>query len=98
MSPDAPRKTPRKQADKPTGPRRFNGALWDVATAAKELGENEKAVRSQIARGLLPHRRLGGRVVLIADEVRDFLRQLPGVTAAEALVNVGARNGQGPAQ
>jgi hypothetical protein len=34
-------------------------------------------------------------VVLIADELRDFLRALPGVTTAQALENVSARNGQG---
>jgi hypothetical protein len=90
-TPRPERRPPKKVKGQATGLRRFDGALWDVATAAQQLGETEKQTRSQIARGLLPHRRLGGRVVLIADEVREYLRQLPGVTAADALANVAAR-------
>lgn len=101
MSPDAPlratpRKTPppKKQKGKPTGRRRFDGTVKDIAGEALDLGITEKALRSQVARGKIPYRRLGGRIVFLADEVHDFLRQLPGVTAAEALANVAARNGQ----
>jgi Helix-turn-helix domain len=89
-----PRKAPpRKQAGQPTGRRRFNGAEMDVAGQARELGITEKALRSQVARGVIPYRRHGGRIVFLPDEVRDFLRRLPGVTAEQALANVAARNG-----
>jgi hypothetical protein len=87
---------PKKAKGRKTGARRFDGALWDIATGAHQLGETEKTLRSQITRGLVPYRRLGGRVVLIADEVRAFLRQLPGVSADDALANVAKRNGGEP--
>ena len=88
------RAPPKKQKDKPTGPRRFDGALRDVAHQARELGITEKCLRAQVARGLIPHRRLGSRVVFLADEVSAYLRRLPGVSADEALANLAARNGK----
>jgi hypothetical protein len=87
------RRPPKKRAGQPSGRGIFNGVLWDVSTGARELGLKEKALRSQIARGVLPHRRLGGRIVLIAEECREFLRRLPGVTVDQALANVAARTG-----
>lgn len=86
---------PPKKAGKRTGRRRFDGALWDIATGANQLGVTEKALRSQIARGLIPYRRLGGRIVFLRDEVTAFLRQLPGVDAQTALANVAARHPEG---
>jgi hypothetical protein len=84
---------PKKQAGEQTGRRRLNGAVKDVAGVAAYLGESEKAVRAQIARGLIPHRRLGGRIVVLADELNDYLLRLPGVSADEALANVASRGG-----
>src|SRR5262249_61469266 len=86
---------PKKQKGRATGPRRFDGVLRDVDGIAAILGSTPKQVRSQIARGLLPHRRLGGRIVFLPDEITEFLRKLPGVSADQALANVGARNGGG---
>jgi hypothetical protein len=89
-----PRQVPPKKAPgRPTGRRRIDGAVLDVPAVAAFLGVTEKAARAQIARGLLPHRRLGGRVVCLADEIRAFLAGLPGTTADEALANVAARAG-----
>jgi Helix-turn-helix domain len=85
------RKPPKKKAGQAKRPRRFDGAVKDVAGEALELGITQKCLRSQVARGLIPYRRLGGRIVFLADEVREFLRQLPGVTAEQALANVAAR-------
>ena len=85
---------PRKPKDKPTGPRRFDGALRDVAHQAAELGVTEKALRAQVARGVIPHQRLGSRVVFLADEVSAYLRCLPGVSIDEALSNIAARGGK----
>jgi hypothetical protein len=82
---------PRKRAGQPTGRRRFDGELLDVAGAAGLLGVTEKAVRGRVARRVLPHRKLNGRVVLIRRELLEFLDQLPGTTVAEALAN--AKNG-----
>jgi excisionase family DNA binding protein len=86
------RKTPpRKRAGRPTGPRRLDGAVLDVATMARELGATEKTIRAQLARGLLPYRRLGARVIFVRAEVQEFLRRLPGVGLDEAIANVQAR-------
>jgi hypothetical protein len=86
---------PPKQKETCKTPRRFNGALRDIPGEAARLGMTEKTLRAQVARGLIPHRRLGGRIVFLADEVDTYLRQLPGVTAEEALANVAARTGGG---
>jgi hypothetical protein len=40
---------------------------------------------------VIPYRKLGGRIVFLPDEVREFLCQLPGVTAQQGLANVRAR-------
>jgi hypothetical protein len=86
------KKSKQEDGDKAlTGPRRFNGDVRDVATQAASLGVKERMLRSQVARGLIPHRRLGGRIIFLADEVSAFLRALPGVSAEQALANVAAR-------
>lgn len=91
----ARKRPPTKQTGDQKGPRRFNGALQDVAGEARELGITEKQLRSQIARGLIPHRRLGGRIVFLRDEVAAFLSKLPGVSVEQALENIAARQGEG---
>lgn len=89
------RPPPRKAAGVPSGRRRFDGAIKDIAGEAVELGITEKALRAQVARGLIPHRRLGGRIVFLVDEVAAFLRALPGVTPEQAIANIAARHGEG---
>jgi len=88
------RTPPRKRAGQATKPRRIDGVVKDVAATAVMLGETEKAVRTQTARGLLPHRKLGGRIIYLEREILTFLEQLPGVTLAQALANVAARQGE----
>jgi hypothetical protein len=90
----ARRPPPRKQQNVPTGPRRIAGEVLDVTTQAQRLGESEKQLRAQVARGLIPHRKLGGRIIFIAEECREFFRQLPGVTMEQALANLAARSGR----
>lgn len=87
------RRPPAKRAGISSGPRRLDGELWDVHTAAAMLGSSEKMVRSQVARKLLPFKKLGGRVVFLPDQVRSYLAALPGVGVEEALVNLRARGG-----
>ena len=87
------RRPPRKQKGDAQTPRRFAGALRDISTQASELGVSVKTLRAQVARGLVPHRRLGGRIVFLEDDVTAYLHQLPGVTVADALANAAARNG-----
>lgn len=84
---------PKKAKGQATGPRRFDGELRDIPTQARGLGITTKALRSQVARGLIPHRRLGARIVFLPSEVSEYLRQLPGVTLADALANAAARHG-----
>ena len=71
--------------------RRFRGEVLDVPAVAERLGVTQKLVRARIARGLLPHRRYSGRIVVLAAELERFLAALPGVSAEQALVNVSAR-------
>jgi Helix-turn-helix domain len=92
------RRPPAKKPGAATGRRTFNGATKDVASLAARMGVSEKALRAQVARGLIPYRRFGGRIIFLADEVDAFLRQLPGVTVEQALANVTARNGTEPAR
>jgi len=86
--------SPKKRAGIKTGPRRLNGDIMDVATMARDLGATEKTIRAKVARGLLPHRRLGSRIVFLRDEVQAYLCRLPGVSVDEALANTHARAGR----
>ena len=56
-----------------------------VEQTAEELGLTIKAVRQRIARGQLPFRKLGKRVLIPATELDTFLATLPGRTAKEAV-------------
>ncbi|MGH7388850.1 MAG: helix-turn-helix domain-containing protein [Candidatus Rokuibacteriota bacterium] len=85
------RRPPRKRAGLPTGPRRLDGEVLDVAGVAQLLGATEKTVRARVARQLLPHRRWGGRVVFMRAELMTFLSKLEGVSVNQALANVAGR-------
>lgn len=82
---------PKKRAGHATGPRRLNGEVWDVHTVAAMMGATEKTIRGQVARRLLPFKKLGGRVVFLPDSIRAYLAALPGVSVDEALENLKAR-------
>lgn len=68
--------------------------LLYVADAARLLACSEKAVRAKVARQILPHRRLGGRVFFLRAELEQFLHDLPGVSAGEAKANLALRSGE----
>jgi excisionase family DNA binding protein len=68
--------------------------LLYVADVARLLSCSEKAIRRRIERGLLPHRRLGGRVIFLRSEIEAFLAMLPGVTLDEARANLALRSGE----
>jgi len=87
-------KPPAKRTGVATGPRRLDGAVLDVATMARDLGDTEKGIRAKVARGLLPYRRLGSRICFLRDDVSAYLRRLPGVSVDEALANGKARTGR----
>ena len=85
---------PKKKPGQGIGPRRLNGAIRDVASVADWLGVTEHKIRSAVDRGMVPHRKWGGRLIFITDEIETFLRQLPGVTPQEALTNLAVRKGE----
>jgi hypothetical protein len=85
---------PRKRAGVATGPRRIDGEALDVAGGAAMIGLTVKAIRARVARGLLPHRRMNGRIILLRSELLAYLQQLPGVTLSEALANRARRPGR----
>jgi hypothetical protein len=87
------KRPPVKKAGVPTGRRRFDGEVLDVTGVTGLLGGTDKMVRSRVSRGLIPHRRWGGRVIFLRSEVLAFLARLEGVTPDEALVNI-ARSGR----
>ena len=82
---------PPKKAGQARGRRVINGAMQDVHSIACRLGVTEGKVRNDVARGLLPHHKFAGRIVLLTSEVDEFLRKLPGVSVDEALENVERR-------
>jgi excisionase family DNA binding protein len=56
-----------------------------VAATAHRTNSTIKAIRNRIARGQLPYRKLGRRVLIPEDELEMFLEALPGRTAKEAI-------------
>jgi excisionase family DNA binding protein len=56
-----------------------------VAATADRTHWTVKAIRGRIARGQLPYRKLGRRVLIPEDELEKFLEALPGRTAKEAI-------------
>ena len=85
------RKPPTKKPGQGKGPRRRNGFVLDMLTAAQFAGWIEKAMRARVERGRVPFKRDGGRIVFLQDELEAFLRGLPGVSVKEALENERAR-------
>lgn len=75
-------------------PRRFGGEMRDIRGLAEQYDTTETTIRSLVARGLLPHRRLSGRIVFLKSELDRFLLALPGVTADEAIQNILERRGE----
>lgn len=82
---------PRKQPGMGRGPRRIDGAVLDVRTAAAFLGGTEKQLRGMVDRRLIPFRRLNSRIVFVRRELEEFVVTLPGCTADEAKANLEAR-------
>jgi hypothetical protein len=82
---------PTKKAGQAKGPRSLNGEVLDVAAVAALLGATVKTVRARAARGLLPCRRWGSRLIFLHAEVLAFLGQLEGTSVQEALQNVATR-------
>jgi excisionase family DNA binding protein len=59
-----------------------------VKETAQLTGSTPKAIRNRIARGQLPYRKLGRRVLVPEQDLKIFLEALPGRTAQEAVAAV----------
>jgi len=94
MNGEPKHKPPRRKPGWGAGPRRMSGEALDVRGTAALLGGTEHQVRGLIARGLIPYRRLGGRIIVLRGELSAFLAGLPGVSAEEAAENAAARRGE----
>jgi hypothetical protein len=84
-----PRKK-REEGEEPKPPqrRRLDGLVLDVSAMAEHFGDTEHGIRAKVARGTLPYRRLGGRVVFVREDVVAFLQRLPGISTDQALANL----------
>jgi excisionase family DNA binding protein len=56
-----------------------------VEETARLAGSTPKAIRNRIARGQLPYRKLGRRVLIPEQDLIIFFEALPGRTAQEAV-------------
>jgi helix-turn-helix protein len=65
--------------------------MLDVRTGAAFLGATEKVLRGQVARRVIPFRRLGGRIIFLRAELEAWLTRLDGCTLDEAQLNMAAR-------
>jgi hypothetical protein len=74
------RRPPAKRTGVPTGRRRIDGEAMDVAAMTALYGNaTEKQTRAQIARGLIPARQWGGRLIGLRTELEAKLHALPRV-------------------
>lgn len=71
-------------------PRSFTGAALDVHACAGLLGTSPRAIRGMVAKKIIPHRRLAGRVIFIRTEIESWLVGLSGCTPEEARENLNA--------
>ena len=89
------RKPPKKQQGQCKGARRIAGAVLDAATAAELYGGTERLWYSRAARGIVPFRKWGGRLVFLRSELDSFFADtLPGVSLEQAQANIKMRGGQ----
>ncbi len=84
---------PKKQQGTCLGPRRIDGFVLDMSSAAQFAGWTENTMRARVERGRVPYRRDGGRIIFLRDELEAFLRGLSGVSVDEALKNDRAARG-----
>ena len=73
-------------------PRRtVNGLLLGVPEASALIGNSERSLRGLIAAGVIPYRKLGGRVVFRRSELEKWIENLEGVSLKDAEANRKAR-------
>ncbi|MEE8176744.1 MAG: helix-turn-helix domain-containing protein [Acidobacteriota bacterium] len=89
---------PKKRPGQGKGPRTLNGEVMDKAAVADFLGCSKKTVDARIDRGLLPHRKWGGRTIVLRSELIQFMQRLEGTSVDEAVKNQRARGNGGDEQ
>lgn len=67
--------------------------LLYIPDAARYLGKTEGALRMLVARGLVPYRRVGGRIIFFQDELDLWLDGAPGVRPEDLNISCRARCG-----
>lgn len=85
------KRPPRKRPGQGIGPHSINGLALDVRGTAAFFGGSEKQTRGLVARGLIPYRRLGGRIIFLKSELEAWLASLPGITLDDAKNNLELR-------
>lgn len=71
----------------------MTGQILDVPSLSKMLGISEKTLYSRVARGQIPYRRWGGRIIFIPREIEEFFSKLlTGVSIDQALKNEKSRH------
>ena len=71
--------------------RTVNGLLLGVPEASALIGNTERSLRALIAQGVIPYRKLGGRVVFRRVELEKWIETLEGVSPKDAEANRKAR-------
>jgi hypothetical protein len=66
--------------------------LYSIPELAAQIGRTPIAARRLVERGVVPSRRLGGRVVILADELDSFLKSLPPGARMSSPASPGSRN------
>ena len=66
----------------------------DVGEAADLIGISVGSLRHRIFRKEIPYKKLGRRVMFSKPELEKFLRALPGVSAEQALQEIGRIHGR----
>jgi hypothetical protein len=59
-----------------------------VPQAAAIIGKTERATWLDIARGKVPHRRWGRKVIILRSELLEFLKTLPGKSVGEVVEKI----------
>jgi hypothetical protein len=65
--------------------------VLSIPQTATILGKSDRATWQDVYRGRLPYRRHAGKIIVLRDELEEFLRTLPGITVEQAAEKVAER-------
>ena len=58
---------------------------FTVNRCAEILHRHPISIYRMVARGQIPYRKVGGRLLFLEDEIQEFIRNSPGITADQVL-------------